>query len=285
LEKQLAEVSQNESTRIRDLQNECERLRNGLLAARRRIRGFTTALDGVSDNIGTVLGFNSESIPDETGTAEHLDLAEDPEPELADSGSLSTSTDKSDMPPHTHHTHHPQNVNSSEPMQLDATNKTWQSTMAPDTPLEPVFDRSMQIYYGHCETGAPNTGLDSYTWRLHSGDASMHSRGPANPVQYNHDPEIETLNTQVGLEGMDVRKTPGLDNPNLLLGSGHHEPNILSTLQIFPPGSIIFPSSSSAHLAACEFFIKQNKVYKQRHQPGGTEALVAHLLFKIELTF
>jgi hypothetical protein len=40
----------------------------------------------------------------------------------------------------------------------------------------------------------------------------------------------------------------------------------------FPPGNAIFPSTFSAHLAACEFFIKQNRAYKQRTQLGGSEA-------------
>jgi hypothetical protein len=40
----------------------------------------------------------------------------------------------------------------------------------------------------------------------------------------------------------------------------------------FPPGNAAFPSTFSAHLAACEFFIKQNRAYKQRAEPGGSEA-------------
>ena len=40
----------------------------------------------------------------------------------------------------------------------------------------------------------------------------------------------------------------------------------------FPPGNPTFPSTFSAHLAACEFFIKQNKIYKKGSQGGSDGA-------------
>lgn len=67
LEEQLRKSSSNQTDEVRELQEECARLRRSLLLTRKRILGLTTALTGVSDRIGEDLGLNGIDVGDECG--------------------------------------------------------------------------------------------------------------------------------------------------------------------------------------------------------------------------
>jgi hypothetical protein len=149
-------------------------------------------------------------------------------------------------------------------------NNAQQPPVSSNTISQAATPRSGQAFYWPYDGGMPlDIDIASLPWRLQSGDLLMHHRAQLEDVRYQDNLEVHNPTIQTNLSVASLQRfSPSFDSVTT------HETNILGSLHNFPPGSVTFPSSSSAHLAACEYFIKQNKVYKRRHQPGGTEASV-----------
>jgi hypothetical protein len=99
-----------------------------------------------------------------------------------------------------------------------------------------------------------------------------HNAGQAGTICTNLNVASGCLDASRGLQSAEPQTVaPHL---NSLVSNGRlHEGRKIADIRIsFPPGNPCFPSQFCAHLAACEYFVKQNKAYRQRGSPGGSEA-------------
>lgn len=266
LESQLADrSSNNESTRIRAAQEESEKFRQALLAARKRILGLTTALSGVSENIGIALGLEADNL-----AGEHQPhIQEEPQgqsPKIP----AGHAEDDALLPSMSAQVHQ---------------GGSHEQTTNPEGSQQPTLATSMPLLHG---TNIHQRLLPSSYWSADAElplDLDMSSpslslwqaleAGPRAGTEYNVSnttfTNSELLRSLEKTGGNWVQKSLS-DCNNLASGATRCEAHITANIHVsFPPGNAAFPSTFSAHLAACEFFIKQNRAYKQRTEPGGSE--------------
>lgn len=142
-------------------------------------------------------------------------------------------------------------------------------------PLMDVTDgthikRALSSSNWHVEDGRPfNLDMSSPSWSLwNSSQAGIYAGMDyhmSNPTT-NSEPltNLQRNGLSNGISSTS-NQTPGAP----LLGEAH----ITADIRVkFPPGNAAFPSTFSAHLATCEFFIKQNRAYKNRAESGGSDA-------------
>lgn len=263
LERQLEEASQNEGPRIKSLQEECQQLRKALLAARKRIAGLRTSLTGVSDNIGIALGLQSE-VSTEQGRQDS------PVSTLETGGSATGSTPLAEEQQRSLPTQDAERSpekaedKDSHPSREQQTSNDLNPQYTPQT-LDNAYGRELDML------------LD-----LHAGPATMAGgSGSEQELQSQLDATIlSCMNVPTSFPRVafnQMTRTPNFEDARSAGGASLKlgDARVMADIQItFPPGNPVFPSVFSAHLAACEFFIKQNNAYKQRNQPGGSEAYV-----------
>ena len=258
LESQLAENSRSESARIRVLQEECERLRRALLATRKRILGLTTAISGVSDNIGIALGLEGDSAAGCHSAGVTRDATPDtPAVMLEESATCppmeaQVIEEKAAVEPAVEGMHQTDLVPTMPSANEINSQPTVQSLSWPiDIGLSLDFDMG-----------------SSSSWTWHSGEVGQNEVDSNNYNVLSASPDPSRV-----LQRTDYQKVVPYFESSHFNGSRLGEACITTEIRVtFPPGNTTFPSNFSGHLAACEFFIKQNKAYKQRGQPGGSKA-------------
>lgn len=265
LERQLEEASQNEGPRIKSLQEECQQLRKALLTARKRIAGLRTSLTGVSDNIGIALGLQSE-VSTERGRQDS------PISTLEAGGCASGSTPFAEEPQNSP-------TQDGERRPGKAVDK---NSIRPSREQQTSSDPNLQYTPQTLDNNAYGRELDMLLLDQHAGPAMMAggSGSSEQELQSQLDATIlSCMNVPTSFPKVafnQMTRTPNFEDArsagaSLKLGDAR----VMADIQItFPPGNPVFPSVFSAHLAACEFFIKQNNAYKQRSQPSGSEAYV-----------
>lgn len=273
LEKKVAEASQSESLRLRSAQQEVQRLREALTATKSRALSLAAALEGVAASISTCLDSkdgdltSSATLDDEENPAEMdeevTDSVEDEleeeqqvqEPNqnaqqptiVVDSGHVTNRSGPMGAlfqysPPSTQS--RPDHAMRADKMQPSAENFDGLLGLDIVNDLRPVPDASLSTLWGSADFEGMEGNQGHQITAPISADA-----GQTNPFWETPSTQTALFPSQAPAEKLNYFNMGG-----------------------YPPGVATFPSVFSAHLAVCEFFTRQNQVYKDRGKPNGDES-------------
>ena len=266
LERQLAEASCDEGARLRDSQRECQTLREALLAARKRIRGLTTALSGVTDDIGRALDLHDETSSQEDcleGRPTNEASIETPVHETA-APQVPWAATEIATPESQCHCIERQHLPVAPPTAL-----TVPSTCAEDLVQDTTTQNDVQHSTSFdCTYDSPASAAIQLQRRL-IGEPNNYLA----PGSRNIQPVLASMDASWYLQNNELQTMlPSISHSysNLAFTEASQASDISGIT--LPPGNPTFPSTFSAHLAVCEFFIKQNKIYKRRYQPDSNDA-------------
>ncbi|KAK5045520.1 hypothetical protein LTR84_009138 [Exophiala bonariae] len=256
-ETQLAETSKHDDARLQAAKEECQQLRQSLLAARKRILGLNTALANVADSIGTSLGLASGNDKDPARSANEESEASEND-RHAGSPRATRSPTLEDTNANAIAIHLPVSIN--DIYDLDTTNMTDISDSALHSAVE-LFPWATNVPL----TGSPasfGVAVTQRTNQENKTDNIFEELDRAQTTVSRH-AELDIVDKLTNLSEMEIAN---FERAYL------HDSRISSDSYVMsPPGNINFPSVFSGHLAACEYFIKQSKAYKQRRSKGGSE--------------
>lgn len=259
LERKAAQQELSESVRLKTSEQECSRLREALAATKTRILGLSTALLGIADNIDRSLDTLSDDIEvalsNEQGNSRGNEApVHNEEDVINDSETIL----------------YPAEDTASRPESL---RHSAENTIPLDGYQDLSTRASQQFAAGFERVSWPqgqevNTMPDTFL---------LSSTGFVSTVNGTHDPGQHTPNDRSIQENSQwpatIVRTEAA--PAHWLISNRTPPVQSSTLPFssisYPPGMPAFPSLFSAHLAACEYFTKQNQAYRDRFQPNGME--------------
>jgi hypothetical protein len=241
LESSAADRSRNGDDQARALQVECDKLRQALLAARKRILGLTTALSGAADTIGTSLGIavngttehsdNDFTDQYEGNNAEGINVTGARLPRRIQQGAIAVLSNSI-----------PEDAASVWQSSASLTSESVLTTMLP---MDNGSGLSRNSWTTTWQQDRDHVAVDGTTYLINNNNPWLTS----------------------DIYGTDPMSTmPGISMTRPQAGT------TCDGQLSYPPGKPNFPSQFSAHLAACEFFLVRNRVYKLRHKPGGSEA-------------
>ncbi|KAJ9636488.1 hypothetical protein H2204_005321 [Knufia peltigerae] len=257
LERKAAQQELSESVRLKTAEQECTRLREALTATKTRILGLSTALSGIADNIDRSLNTLSDTIEvapsNDQGSSGDNEAPVQNEDVTHDSETIIPAEETS-----SHQNPLPQSTENTVP--LDGYQDI--STRAPQQ-FAAGFER-VSWSHGQEESMMPDNFLLSSTEFVGNANGTHHAGHPVPNdcvIQENAQWPSTIVRTEAAqAHWLHSNPTPHAQNSTLPFNS-------IS----FPPGMPAFPSLFSAHLAAGEYFIKQNQAYRNRFQPNGIE--------------
>ncbi|KAI1628626.1 hypothetical protein EDD37DRAFT_644416 [Exophiala viscosa] len=277
LERKVAESWQDESARLKPSHDECQRLREQVTAAQRRIDRLVSCLSGLATDIAQTIGttvenhtdprpeasatmedrasetvsssLNSESLANlPTSTSQSSHYGTDPSPQTAGSDAGGLRDSMATM----------EDVLVAEDFALDLGHQPQDDWTQFEQDTSHALDiQSLFTSVGTCPPAMDTTNLfqtSDLPHPVHENQVSLQWLGPN--------------------DSADVLCAPtsGPWPPRILPRSDEGNHDQYRMKQIYPPGTPSFPSTFSAHLAVCEFFAKHNQAYKDRRQSGGKEA-------------
>ncbi|KFY66365.1 hypothetical protein V496_02089 [Pseudogymnoascus sp. VKM F-4515 (FW-2607)] len=284
LEKKVAEASQSESLRLRSAQQEVQRLREALTATKSRALSLAGALEGVAASISTYLDSkdgdltSSSTLDDDEHPAEvDEEVTESVENELGEEQQAQEPNQNAQQPTivvdsgqvSSGQVSSGQVSNRSGPMSALFQYSPAGTQSRPDhamradkmQPSADNFDGLFGLDIVNNLRLVPNASLStlwgSADFEGMEGDQGHQIMAPISADAGQTNPFWETSSTQTAL----FPSQAPAEKPNY--------PN----MEGYPPGVASFPSVFAAHLAVCEFFTRQNQVYKDRGKPNGDESL------------
>jgi hypothetical protein len=254
LESQVAEASRSDDVKLLRAQNECESLRDSLLSARKRILGLNTALANVAETIGLSLGLQ----PQETEDFEaHKETESSKEADAQSRESVANHFSE------------------------DLVGK-YAETPGIDVQLELITNLDSSAALVEPLARAAPARCSPRPQQPHVPNASLQQVSTAetrtHPGYHDMQPTAVTFpelvdTSLVAQQTVGSHLTSFFDTRALSPGTA----SLYTSRPVFdvavgsPPGNAHFPSVFAGHLAACEYFIKQSKAYRERHNIGGSE--------------
>lgn len=249
-------------------EQEIRRLRGALQATKSRILSLSTALSGITDNIDASLDALSDSIEidlpntlNQTEEASSLDRSfqdriDFEEGPFDEEAVLRQSTDE--------------DIDARDNVPLPETNNVGVISASQATSGDDGdhglsrYERPSTTENDHDNT-IPNTYIIPPTGLIKAGGVAQQANSHTFPHFSSHEDVRWSLNA-------DCQAT--VQAPFQFFPSAGPEESwsLPLTNAGFPPGTASFPSIFSAHLAVCEYFIKQNQAYRDRLQPKGMES-------------